>query len=156
MSARPEEIDLSHITPEHFAALIAGSDDDLILRTVRGTGARPVLDRVFQGMQQRFLPEKATKVDATFQWVVTDEGEEYPFAVTIKGGTCQIERGTIENPTTTLTNRPPELPQGGGRPGQRAGALHDGQAQGGRTPHGGRRLPGLLRGPQAGDLLTGL
>lgn len=103
MSARPEEIDLSHITPEQFSALIAGSDDDLILNTVRETGARPVLDRVFQGMQQRFLPEKAKKVDATFQWVVTDEGQEHPYAVTIKDGTCQIEPGTIENPTTTLT-----------------------------------------------------
>src|SRR5688572_30465345 len=61
MSAQPEQFDLSHITPEQFAALIAGSDDDLILRSVRETGTRPVLERVFQGMKDRFLPEKAQK-----------------------------------------------------------------------------------------------
>jgi hypothetical protein len=57
MSATPDEIDLSHITAEQFATLVAGSDDELILRTVRETGTRAVLDRVFQGMQERFLGE---------------------------------------------------------------------------------------------------
>jgi putative sterol carrier protein len=102
VSTQPEQIDLSHITPQQFAALIAGSDDDLILRTVRETGTKAVLGRVFQGMQQSFLPEKAKKVDATFQWVVTDEGDEHPYVVTIKEGACQIEPGTIENATTTM------------------------------------------------------
>jgi putative sterol carrier protein len=103
MSATPEEIDLTHITPEQFAGLVAGADGDLILRTVRDTGTKAVLDRVFQGMQERFLPEKAQKVDARFQWIVRDEDQEHTYAVTIKEGSCEIAPGTLEDPTVTFT-----------------------------------------------------
>jgi putative sterol carrier protein len=103
MSATPEEIDLSHITPEQFAALVAGADDELIVRTVRETGTRPVLDRVFQGMQERFLPDKAGKADARIQWVVIDEGEEHRYAVTVKDAACEVAPGSIEDPTVTFT-----------------------------------------------------
>ena len=103
MSTPPEEIDLSHITPEQYAALIASADDDLILRTVRGTGTGGVIDRVFAGMRQRFLPDKARTADVRVQWVVRDEGQEFPYTLTIKDGTCQVAQGTMEAPTVRFT-----------------------------------------------------
>jgi hypothetical protein len=57
MSATPDEIDLSHITAEQFATLVAGSDDELILRTVRETGTRAVLDRVLGEGRQGGHPD---------------------------------------------------------------------------------------------------
>ena len=98
-----EQPDLSHITPEQFAQLVAGADDELIVRTVRETGTRATLDRIFEGMGERFVPERAAGVDARVQFSVTDQGEEHPYALTIRDGTCQVERGPVEDPRVTLT-----------------------------------------------------
>jgi predicted lipid carrier protein YhbT len=62
-----------------------------------------VLDRVFQGMQEAFDPGKAQSVDAEIQWVVTDQGEEYPYVAKISGGNCRIENGRSESPRVGLT-----------------------------------------------------
>jgi putative sterol carrier protein len=35
--------------------------------------------------------------------VVIDEGDERPYAVTIKDGSCEIFPGTIDDPTVTFT-----------------------------------------------------
>ena len=61
------------------------------------------LDQIFQGMQERFLPDKAAGVDATIQWLVADGGEEKPYSVTIKDGSFSWEHGQTENPTVSLS-----------------------------------------------------
>ncbi len=63
----------------------------------------PGLDQVFQGMQEHFLPDKAAGVDATVQWVITEDGEEKPYALTIKDGAFSWEQGRVESPTVTLS-----------------------------------------------------
>jgi acyl dehydratase len=62
----------------------------------------PGLDQIFEGMQERFQPDKAAGVDATIQWLITDGGEEKPYTVTIKDGALTTAEGTAENPTVTL------------------------------------------------------
>jgi len=61
------------------------------------------LDEIFQGMQERFQPDRAGGVDATVQWLITDGGEEKPYALTIKDGTFSWEQGQVESPTVTLS-----------------------------------------------------
>jgi acyl dehydratase/putative sterol carrier protein len=63
----------------------------------------PELDQIFQGMQERFQPDKASGVDATVQWLIADGGEEKPYALTIKDGGFSWEHGQSESPTVTLS-----------------------------------------------------
>ena len=91
------------ISPEQFAEMIRGATDDQITETVHQAGTKEVLDQTFQGMQGAFDPDKAKDSDAVLQWVVTDDGEEHPYAFTISGGSCSVERGQAESPRVTLT-----------------------------------------------------
>jgi putative sterol carrier protein len=61
------------------------------------------LDEIFQGMQERFQPDKASGVDATIQWQIADGGEDKPYAVTIKDGSFSWEHGQAESPAVTLS-----------------------------------------------------
>jgi acyl dehydratase/putative sterol carrier protein len=63
----------------------------------------PGLDEIFQGMQQQFQPDRASGVDATVQWLISDGGEEKPYALTIKDGTLSWEPGRADSPTVTLS-----------------------------------------------------
>lgn len=96
--ATPQEI-----TPEQFAQLVAGAADEEIAATVRAAGTNEVLDRIFESMQERFLPDEAQGVDATIQFVITDGDEEHPYRVAVRNGTCWAERGRAEDPEVTIT-----------------------------------------------------
>jgi hypothetical protein len=82
--------------------LTEGSDDE-VAGKIRTAGTGLVLDAVFAGMQERFQPERATGVDAQVQWVVSDAGEEHPYVLTLKDGTCQAEPGRAESPRVTAS-----------------------------------------------------
>jgi putative sterol carrier protein len=98
----PDDIDLSRISAEDFARLVHGADDEQILEAIHDVGTAPTLDRIFQGMQERFRPDRAGGEDAVIQFVVLDEGEEHPYVVTIRDGTCGIRRVQTEDPRVTL------------------------------------------------------
>lgn len=95
------DLDLTAITPEQFAALVSETPRDDLVAAVREVGTRPVLDRVFEGMAERFVPERAGGVDATVQFLVND-GEEHPYALRIADGKASVERGKAEDETVTL------------------------------------------------------
>jgi putative sterol carrier protein len=94
---------LDQISPEQFAEMVAGAGDDDIAKAVHAVGTAATLDRIFAGMQERFRPDKASGVDADIQFVVTDEGEEHLYRVTIKDASCATGRGTAPDPKVTLT-----------------------------------------------------
>ncbi len=94
--------DVSQINPEEFAALVKGASDEEILQTVRAAGTETVLERIFAGMGERFAPQKAQGVEADIRWTVTDEGEEHDYVTSIRGGRCEVRRGTIEDPKVGL------------------------------------------------------
>jgi putative sterol carrier protein len=96
-------IDPARVTPEEFAGLVANADDDQIAQVVRETGTEAVLDRIFEGMEQRFLPDKAQGVDVVVQFVVTDEGAEHAYAVKISNGTCVVDKGRADAPKVTIS-----------------------------------------------------
>jgi putative sterol carrier protein len=95
--------DLEEITAEQFARLVAGAPDDQILEAIRAAGTGRVLDRIFRGMRERFVPERAQDVDAVVVFVVTDQGEGHPFTLTIRAGTCAVAPGSDEDPKVTIT-----------------------------------------------------
>lgn len=94
--------DLTQITPEEFAQMVAGASDEDIENAIRSAGTEQVLDRIFQGMQERFAPDKAQGVDADIQWTVSDEGTDHSYVTAIHNGTCEVNKGTAESPKVTL------------------------------------------------------
>jgi putative sterol carrier protein len=96
-------IDLSEITPEQFVQLVRAAEDDQLVDAVRQVGTEPVLDRVFEGMAERFRPDRAEGVNADVQFVVEDDGEQHPYLVRVAEGSCSIERGRGDDPRVTLT-----------------------------------------------------
>ena len=98
-----QDVTPPEVTPEQFAQLVAGASDEEIASTIRSIGTDQVLDRIFQGMQERFLPQAAQGVDADIQFVVTDDGAEHPYVVSIQDGACTAARGTTGAPRVGLT-----------------------------------------------------
>jgi len=82
--------------------LTTGSDDEIAQR-IHDAGTDGVLDAVFTGMQERFQPDKASGVDAALQWLIADDGDEHPYTVTVKDGTCETDPGRVDDPRVTLT-----------------------------------------------------
>jgi putative sterol carrier protein len=100
-----DEIDISQIdmSPEQFTEMIRGASDADIETGIRTAGTDAVLARIFQGMQERFVPEKAKGINAEIQWVVTDEGVEHPYTLKVSDGTASVEKGRSASPRVTLT-----------------------------------------------------
>ena len=100
-----DEIDVSSIemTPEQFTQMIRGASDAELETGLRTAGIEAVLDRVFEGMQERFLPEKAKGVVADIQWVVTDQGSEFPYTLKVNDVAAKVEKGKAGSPRVTLT-----------------------------------------------------
>lgn len=100
--AETQGIDPTSVTPEEFAQLVANADDDQIVEAFRAVGTEQVLDRVFESMGERFVPEKAQGVDAQIQWVVTDDGTEHTYLTTINDGECTVSKDKAEQPKVAL------------------------------------------------------
>jgi len=98
-----QPISAQDISPEQFAELVRSASDEDVLSVVRATGTEAVLDRIFEGMQERFKADAASAVTADVQFVITDEGNEHPYFVKIANGACETGKGTVDSPRTTIT-----------------------------------------------------
>ena len=94
---------VDQISPEQFAELVANASDDQIEEAIHAVGTKATLNRIFDNFPERFQPDKAQGVDAEIQFVVTDQGEEFPHTVTVKDGTCTTEEKAATDPRVTLT-----------------------------------------------------
>ncbi len=101
--AAPQDIKPDQITPERFAELVSSASDEDITSVVRQAGTAEVLDRIFEGMQERFLPDKAKVVDADIAFEITDDGETHNYVVTVRDSSCKAGRGTADAPKVTLS-----------------------------------------------------
>jgi putative sterol carrier protein len=95
-------VDPSKVSPEEFATLVANTDDAQLSEILHAVGTEQVLDRIFEGMKERFRPDKAAGVDATIGFVVTDDDAEYPYAVKIANGTCEVDKRDPEGAKVTI------------------------------------------------------
>jgi len=93
----------NQMTPEMFMNFVKTASDKDIKAQVLAAGVDQVLDGMFQAMQEHFLPEKAQGVDAVIQYVVTDEGREYGYTLTIKEGKCALKKEKAGNAKVALT-----------------------------------------------------
>jgi putative sterol carrier protein len=97
------EIDLGGLSEEQIAEALKGATDEQILEGFRAVGVKDALDRTFNTMQEHFLPEKAEGVSADVQWVVTDQGQEFPYVASIADGKCTITADKAASPRVSLT-----------------------------------------------------
>jgi putative sterol carrier protein len=103
MSDQASGIDPESLSAEDFARLVGQAEDGQIEQVIRGMGTQAVLERVFDGFRDRFKADAARGVTVDVQFVVTDQGEEHPFVVSIRDGTCEPRSGRVNDPKTTLT-----------------------------------------------------
>lgn len=96
-------IDPTKVSPEEFATLVGNADDDQIADVIHAVGTRQVLDRIFDGMQERFRPDKAQGVEARIQFVITDDGNEHPYGVEITQGSCRAAAGEVDDAKVMIT-----------------------------------------------------
>jgi len=99
----PDIADLDGVPPEQIAELLKAATDEQILDSFRALGVPASLDRTFATMQEHFVPEKAQGLSADVQWVVTDQGEEHPYLLSIADGKCTVAREKGAAPKVTLT-----------------------------------------------------
>ncbi len=97
------DISLDDITPEDFAGLVKGASDEDLAAMVRAAGTGDVLARIFSGMQERFVPDRAQGVDATIGFVISDDGAEHPWTVRIAGGACEVSPGAPADAKVTIS-----------------------------------------------------
>ena len=89
-------------TPKELAASIDGKSDDEINEVVRGMGVDSALEKVFEGMQQAFLKDKAGSQSAVIQWNVALDGNKHTYQVKVADGACSIQKGAPETARVTL------------------------------------------------------
>src|SRR5437763_16603273 len=97
------EIDLSGIPEEQIAEALKAATDEQVLEGSCAVGVKDSLDRTFNTMQEHFLPDKAEGVSADVQWVVTDRGEEVPYAASRAARQCTIPAGEAAPPRQVRT-----------------------------------------------------
>jgi putative sterol carrier protein len=97
------EIDLSGLSEEQIAEALKAATDEQVQEGFRAVGVKDALDRTFNTMQEHFLADKAEGVSADVQWVVTDQGEEFPYTASIADGKCTITAGKAASPRVSLT-----------------------------------------------------
>jgi len=83
---------IGQMSPEDFRQWAKTTSEADIRSQVRAAGVVETLDGLFQAMQESFLPDKAKGVDVVIQYIVTDEGKEYPYTLTIKDSACTLKK----------------------------------------------------------------
>lgn len=95
------ELDLS--TPEELARLIEGRSDAEIMEAAEITGLERVFEKVFRGMVDHFLPEKAAGHAGVIEWrLLTGQGI-YLYHMKIAAGRCSVEKGAADAPSVKLS-----------------------------------------------------
>jgi len=92
-----------------LASLIEGKSDDEINAFVKEAGYETVLNPIFEGMQQHFLPEKNGGRDAVIQYDVNTPDGLRSWQVVIAGGACTTSESTEKDPNVTLSLNLPDF-----------------------------------------------
>lgn len=82
--------------------LVAGRGDEEVVQAVEAKGVDRVLDKVFEGMRSRFVPERAGGQQAVAQWDVMAPDGERVYQLKVADGACSLAKGVTETPRVTL------------------------------------------------------
>jgi putative sterol carrier protein len=97
--------DLSAVSPEDFAALIAAASDEQLAEAMAGPGREPALREIFARMAEHLDPQKAKGQDAVvhFQILGRPDGGHDHFELVLRDGSCEVSETPREQPRLTLT-----------------------------------------------------
>lgn len=88
--------------PGQLAEMVKGLSDEELDEAVKNLGVDEVLTNIFDGMQQRFIPEKAAGVQCTIQYDIATDGHTKQWTVTFADGRCETSPGPAPGPRLTL------------------------------------------------------
>ena len=72
-----------------LAATLEGHSDDEIIKGLEAQGVDTVLEQIFNGMCEAFLPEKAGTQSAVVQYDVTASGKTYTYQLKVADGSVR-------------------------------------------------------------------
>jgi len=87
---------------QELAATLEGRSDEEIAQGVVAQGADTVLDQIFAGMCEAFLPAKAGTQSAVIQYDVNVGGTVHTYQLKIAGGKCELAKGPSGPARVTL------------------------------------------------------
>ena len=101
--------ELNISTPAELKTMIQGKSDQEINSAIESIGVDTAMDRIFKGMEDAFLPEKAAGQNVVVQWdIATPEGER-TYNVTFENGVCKTARGAAPQPRVSLRAAVPDF-----------------------------------------------
>ena len=89
--------------------LVEGRSDEEINAFVKAQGIDTILQQIFNGMAQAFVPEAAAGQSAVVQYDVTVAGKPHTYQLKIAGGKCEVVKGRAAAPRVTLTLTLPDF-----------------------------------------------
>jgi len=87
---------------KELAASIEGRSDEEIEKGIEAQGTETVLDQIFAGMAEAFLPAKAAGQSAVIQYDVKTGGKAHSYQLKVADGKCQIVKGAAGPARVTL------------------------------------------------------
>ena len=100
--------DLTSVSAEDFAALVASSSDQQLEEAMSGPQRETALREIFARMAEHLDPNKAKGHDAVvhFQILGRPDGGYDEFEVVVKDGKCEVTQTPSEEPRVTLKVEP--------------------------------------------------
>ena len=94
---------------QELAATLEGRSDEEITQGVVAQGADTVLQQIFAGMAEAFLPDKAGSQSAVIQYDINVGGTVHSFQLKIAGGKCELVKGAAGPARVTLALQAPDF-----------------------------------------------
>jgi putative sterol carrier protein len=88
--------------PADLAQAVEGKSDDEINKALEGK-YEATCQQVFDGMKDRFMPEKAGSESAVIQYDIKAPDKVHTFQLKVAGGKCEVVSGTGGQPRVTLS-----------------------------------------------------
>jgi putative sterol carrier protein len=87
--------------PEDLGKAVEGRSDDEINKGLEGK-YEATCQQVFDGMKERFMPEKAGSESVVIQYDVKAPDKVHTFQLKVAGGKCEVVKGSGGAPRVTL------------------------------------------------------
>lgn len=92
-----------------LATLIDGRSDEEIVTGIQKRGAEKVLDQVFHGMVDAFMPEKAGDKSVVIGYEIRVGSATHAYHLEISSGRCKMTKGAPSAARTTLVAAAPDF-----------------------------------------------
>jgi putative sterol carrier protein len=85
-----------------LGALVEGRSDEEINAFVKAQGIDTILQQIFNGMAQAFVPEAAAGQSAVVQYDVTADDGAHSYQLKVDNGKCTVVKGASDPARVTL------------------------------------------------------